>query len=262
MIFQMISFGIVGAIAGILSGLLGIGGGIVTIPCLVLIFSYIGLPPHHIMHLAIGTSLAAMVFNTISGSYTHYKKQAIVFTVIKPMALGVVVGAALGALIATLLSSHFLQIFFGVFEILLGIRFLFPESKTERGHSIPSFGVLSLISTAVTTLSTMLGIGGGMVNVPILTHFGIPVKKAIGTSSALSFLISFCGAILFLLFGMHHTTIPSTMGYIYIPAFLFISVVSFCVAPYGAHLAHRLPTAILKKVFAIVLIAAGLSMIL
>lgn len=261
MIFQIFSFGIVGILAGILSGLLGIGGGIVTIPCLVFLFTYLGLPPQSIMHLAIGTSLAAMVFNTLSGSYTHHKKGAVLFSIVKPMSLGILVGAVVGALIASFLSSKFLQIFFGVFEILLGTRFFLPDSKASKEHSIPSFWPLSGISALVTAFSTILGIGGGMVNVPILTHFGVPVKKAIGTSSALSFLISFCGAISFLLLGMRGTHMPDSLGYLYIPAFLMISIVSFFAAPYGARLAHRLPTHIMKKVFAVVLIAAGLSII-
>ena len=262
MFVTYLSFLGVGALAGILSGLLGIGGGIVTIPCLVLIFSKLHFPSAHLMHLAIGTSLAAMVFNTISGSYTHYKKKGICFELIKPMALGVLVGALLGTLIALLLPSHFLQLFFGLFEVLLGIRFLFPEGKGKMKGKIPKPFTLGCISTGVTTLSTMLGIGGGMVNVPILSSFGIPVKKAIGTSSALSFCISLSGAILFLIFGSGKTHYPETIGLIYIPAFILISIVSFALAPIGALLAHRLPTDLLKKVFAFVLIGAGFSMIL
>lgn len=262
MIFQILSFGVIGILAGTLSGLLGIGGGVVTIPCLVLIFSQLDIPQEAIMHLAIGTSLAAMVFNTFSGSYTHHKKRAVLFHIVKPMALGVVLGAVLGATAANFLSSHFLQIFFGAFEILLGIRFLLPDSKTNKKHPLPSFWPLSGISFCVTAFSTLLGIGGGMVNVPILSHFGVPVKKAIGTSTALSFLISFCGAVFFLLLGMHSSKVPDTLGFLYIPAFLIISVVSFFTAPYGARLAHLLPTKVLKKVFAVVLLAAGLVMVL
>lgn len=214
------------------------------------------------MHLAIGTSLASMVFNTFSGSYAHHKKRAVLFHIVKPMALGIVLGAILGATAANILSSHFLQIFFGIFEILLGIRFLLPDSKTSKGHPLPSFWPLIGISFCVTAFSTLLGIAGGMVNVPILSHFGVPMKKAIGTSSALSFLISFFGAVFFLLLGMHSTKEPDTLGFLYLPAFLIISVVSFFSAPYGARLAHQLPTKVLKKVFAIVLLTAGLVMVI
>lgn len=261
MTIEIISFALVGILAGLLSGLLGIGGGVVTIPLLLVIFKMIGVPMGAIMHLAIGTSLAAMVFNTLSSSYAHYKKEAILFHIVKPMTLGVIVGAFLGAMIARFASSHFLQIFFGCFELLLGIRYLLPEPKIQKERTIPRFWGLSIIALCVTTLSTMLGVGGGIVNVPILTHFSVPVKKAIGTSSALSFLISLFGAVFFLLMGMHTTRADDTVGYLYIPAFLIISIISFFVAPYGAKLAHRLHTSILKRIFGVALIAAGAIMV-
>lgn len=261
MTIEIISFAFVGILAGLLSGLLGIGGGVITIPFLLVIFKMIRIPAVSIMHLAIGTSLAAMVFNTLSSSYAHYKKEAILFHLVKPMALGVIVGALLGAMIARFASSYFLQIFFGCFELLLGIRYLLPESKTHKEKKLPHFWALSMIALCVTTLSTMLGVGGGMINVPVLTHFNVPVKKAIGTSSALSFLISLFGAIFFLLMGMGSTHAYETVGYLYLPAFIIISIVAFFVAPYGAKLAHRLHTTVLRRIFGLALIAAGATMI-
>ncbi|MGE0197775.1 MAG: sulfite exporter TauE/SafE family protein [Simkaniaceae bacterium] len=262
MAFEIISYAIIGVLAGILSGLLGIGGGIVTIPCLLLVFAHSDIPPQAYMHLAIGTSLAAMVFTTLSGSYTHYKKEAVLFEIVKPMALGVIVGSFLGALITRILPSHFLQIFFGAFECVLGIRFLLPEKPITKHHPLPKFWGLSTIALGVSIFSTMMGVGGGLINVPILSYFHVPVKKAIGTSSALSFLISLCGAISFLLLGVHASKAPDSVGFLYLPAFIIISIISFFVAPYGAKWAHSLPTTILKKVFGGILILAGLSMIL
>lgn len=261
MTFEIISFAFVGILAGLLSGLLGIGGGVVTIPLLLLIFKFLGIPSSTMMHLAIGTSLAAMVFNTLSSSTAHYRKGAVLFHIVKPMALGVVVGALVGATIARFASSSFLQIFFGCFELLLGIRFLLPEPKIIKEKKLPSFWGLSCISLGVATLSTMLGVGGGIVNVPILTHFNVPVKKAIGTSSALSFLISLFGALFFLLMGMRSSHVHESVGYLYLPAFVIISIVSFFVAPYGAKLTHRLQTKILKRIFGLALLAAGGTMI-
>lgn len=261
MTLEIISFAFVGILAGLLSGLLGIGGGVVTIPLLLVIFKIIGIPTSAIMHLAIGTSLAAMVFNTLSASYAHHKKDAILFPIVRPMALGVIFGALIGATIARFASSEFLQIFFGCFEVLLGIRYLLPEPKIQKEKKLPHFWGLSIIGLCVTTLSTMLGVGGGIINVPILTHFNIPVKKAIGTSSALSFLISLFGALSFLLMGIHSTRVNESIGYLYLPAFLVISILAFFIAPYGAKLAHRLHTTILKRIFGIALLAAGALMI-
>lgn len=259
---EIIGFILIGLAAGILAGLLGIGGGIVTVPCLILTFHYLQVPPNLLMHLAIGTSLAAMIFNALSSSLSHYRKKGVIFSVVKPMAVGIIGGSFVGAFIAKLLPSSFLQIFFGVFECLLGLRFLLPEKKIKKTRSMPNFFGFTGIALAVSTLSTMLGIGGGLINVPILTHYHVPLKKAIGTSAALSFLISLMGAIFFLTMGLTGINYPYTFGFIYLPAFVVISIVSFFAAPWGVKLAHVLPTDILRRVFAVVLILAGLSMII
>ncbi|MCB1106989.1 MAG: sulfite exporter TauE/SafE family protein [Chlamydiia bacterium] len=262
MMIEILAFAAVGILAGFSSGLLGIGGGVITVPCLVLILTALGFPKSGVMHVAVGTSLAAMVFNTLSASYTHYIKKGVLFSIVKPMFLGAVFGAIIGATVASFLSSHFLKLLFASFEIILGLRFLLPQKRVKKERALPSFWILSGISTCVTAISTVLGIGGGMINVPILTHFGLPIKKAIGTSSALSFLISFWGAISFLILGIHASNAPHSIGFLYIPAFLSISIVSFLVAPLGAHLAHHLHGKILQKIFGAVLIATGLIMML
>ncbi|MCB1085336.1 MAG: sulfite exporter TauE/SafE family protein, partial [Chlamydiia bacterium] len=252
----------IGVLAGILSGLLGIGGGVVTIPCLLIVFRWIGIIPSEMMHLAIGTSLAAMVFSTLSSSYYHKKKKAIDFKIVKPMGIGVIFGAVLGAFITNLLPSNFLQVFFGGFECLLGVRFLFPKLMPYKERPLPSSRILAGISLIVATLSTMLGIGGGLINVPILTAFSVPVKRAIGTSSALSFLIAVCGAVAFLLFGVKSSPITDAVGFIYLPAFILISVFAFLFAPLGVKWAHDLPINVLKRIFGVVLLIAGISIIL
>lgn len=261
-VFEILSFVGVGVFAGILAGLLGIGGGIVTVPCLVLIFKHLAIPPGSIMHLAIGTSLSAMIFNSLSSCYSHYRKKGVIFSIVRPMALGILFGAFAGAFLARVLSGKFLQIFFGAFECLLGLRFLLPEVKIKQTRKLPSFFGLSGIAFCVSTLSAMLGIGGGMINVPMLTHYHVSLKKAIGTSSALSFLISLLGAVFFLTMGIRQTDYPDTFGYIYIPGFIFISIAAFLSAPWGVKFAHAMPTHLLKRIFGVVLILAGLSMVL
>ena len=259
--FEVVSFAIIGVLTGFLSGLIGIGGGIIMIPCLLLVFNYIDIPPQNYMHLAIGTSLAAMVFNTLSASYSHYRKKAVFFHIIKPMSIGIVLGAFIGVSITRVLSSQFLQVFFGVFECLLGLHFFWPNKKAMKKKPLPKFWSLSAIAFSVSTLSIILGIGGGLLNVPILNYFHVPVKKAIGTSSALSFLTSCFGVASFLLIGKNTPKTPENIGFFYIPAFIIISIGSFFAAPYGVKLAHHLPTKNLKKVFGSILLIAGLSMI-
>lgn len=257
MILEIFSFAVIGVLAGVLSGLLGISGGVVTIPCLLLVFGLTKIPSSAIMHLAIGTSLAAMVFNTLSASYAHYKKEAVLFYIVKPMAIGIVMGAMIGVTIAQNLSSHFLQLLFGGFELLLGIRYFLPEKKYKTERTLPPFWGLSAISLGVSTISTMLGIGGGIINVPILTHFHVSIKQAIGTSAVLSFLTSVFGGAFFLFGGLHKSPTDEAIGYLYLPAFIIIGIISFFSAPYGVKLAHRLPIKILRRIFGIALFITG-----
>ncbi|WP_194847422.1 sulfite exporter TauE/SafE family protein [Candidatus Neptunochlamydia vexilliferae] len=260
---QLIGFAITGVLAGTLAGLLGIGGGLVTIPCLLFIFSRADIAPSMLMHLAIGTSLSAMVFNTLSASYSHKRKKGVLFAAVKPMLLGIAVGALLGVTIARMLSSQFLEILFGAFECLVGIRFLIPKKEHYVDTAnLPPFWALSGIGFGVATFSTMLGIGGGILNVPILHHFKVPLKKAIGTASALSFCITTFGAIYYLFLGFNAPETSYSMGYIYLPAFFLVAVFALCFAPLGVKLAHRLPAGVLKKIFGVALVVIGLSMIL
>jgi len=261
MIIQLLLFSFVGIAAGISSGLLGISGGLITIPCLAYIFTYMGLFPSDLMHIAIGTSLAAMVFNTLSASISHHKRKGVLFHIIKPMSLGIILGAILGSVIAKFLPSKFLQYMFGVFEILLGVRYFLPKGKESKHENLPSSTILSLISTGIGTISTILGIGGGIINVPVLTHYNINIKKAVGTSSVLSFIVSLIGAVSYLIFGMHTPLAADMVGYLYIPAFIAISLFSFISAPFGAYLSHQLSTKVLKKVFGTLLLIAGVMML-
>ncbi len=263
MIFEVLSFLIVGALAGVMSGLLGIGGGIVVIPCLLLIFNIIhDVPPDYTMHLAIGTSLASMVFTTFSAARSHYKKRGIQFSILKSMGIGCALGALLGAYLATVLSSAFLALFFGSFECLIGLFFLFPERKEKHPTPLPHYTLLMTIGLIISTLSVLLGIGGGLMNVPVLTHFKVPMRRAIGTSSALSFLVALVGGIAFLSMGVTTVKAPESMGFIYLPAFIAISISAFITAPLGVYLAHRLSPSILRRSFGVVLVSAGLSILL
>ncbi len=263
MLFQLVGFAITGILAGTLAGLLGIGGGLVTIPCLLFIFSQTDIAPSMLMHLAIGTSLSAMVFNTLSASYSHKRKKAVLLSAVKPMLIGIAAGSFLGATIARMLSSGFLEILFGSFECLVGIRFLLPKKDhIVDTADLPPFWALSGIGFGVATFSTMLGIGGGVLNVPILHHFKVPLKKAIGTASALSFCITTFGAIYYLFLGINAPDTPLSLGYIYLPGFVLVSIFAFSAAPFGVKLAHRLPTKILKRIFGVALLIIGLLMIL
>src|SRR5262249_1879070 len=162
---------------GIIAGLLGVGGGIITVPTLLIVFHYLDLPHDMMMQFAIGTSLAIMVFTSLMASYSHYKNKAIIFPLVRSMGIGIIIGSVLGAFLAKFLTSYFLQIFFGLFECILGLRFLFPEKKRETDRPLPHFLTLSMIGCGVSIISTLLGLGGGIFTVPILTYFHVQIKK-------------------------------------------------------------------------------------
>jgi uncharacterized membrane protein YfcA len=258
----IIAYLIIGFLAGILGGLLGVGGGVITVPCFYLIFYLLDYPHVYIMQLAIGTSLAAMVFNTLSSTWAHHKRLNVAWNVFRKMAFGLLLGSIIGALITEWLSTLFLEIIFGVFLCLLGIYFWrAPHFKDESTH-LPKVPLLFLWSSGIGGISNILGIGGGTLIVPFLTAHNMPAKKAIGTSAACSLLITSLGAISYLILGLKTAQLPEDVGFINIPAFLIVGIVSFLVAPYGAKLTDRFSVTYLRKIFSIVLLVTGLSMIL
>lgn len=260
--FEISSFILIGILAGIIAGLLGVGGGIVTVPCLLVVFHYLGVQHDVIMQFAIGTSLAIMVFTSLAASYSHYKRQGIIFPVVWSMGIGIVIGSVLGAFIAKILTSYFLQIFFAVFEFLLGLRFLFPQKKREKDqHCLPHFFTLSTIGCGVSIIATLLGLGGGIFTVPILTYFHVQIKKAIGTSSMLSFVISLAGSLAFAFLRTQSSTENhESFGFIHIKAFIIISIVSCLFAPLGVKLASKCSTNKLRVIFGVALSLTGLVM--
>lgn len=264
--FSLLIAGIVyvfiGTIAGIMAGLIGIGGGIITVPSLFLVFNLLGYPQTYLMHMAIGTSLAAMVFNTISSTWAHHKRQGVIWSVVKKMLPGLMIGSMLGALCADFLSGVILAVVFGFFLIGMGILFFRKHQPHLEEHKLPKPLLLTSISTGIGWLSNILGIGGGVITVPVLTAFKLPSKKAIGTSAATSFFISAIGAITYLIIGWGKLPFADTVGFINLPAFALIGLATFVAAPYGAKWAHQLPEHTLKRVFGGVIIIMGLTMIL
>lgn len=252
-----------GCLAGLFAGLLGISGGVVTVPLLLASFSLLDFPIAEQMHVALGTSLASMVFNSLSSAISHYKKSGIVWRVVVWMIPGILVGSFLGALTAHLTSDEILQMLFGFFLLGLGVYFLKKYRLPEGEHRLPRNIVQSGIGVGIGYLSNILGIGGGVFLVPLLAYFRVPFTKAIGTSALLGGIISFIGALFYLYLGMQSSTyFPNSVGYLYIPAFLIISAVSFGMARVGAKLAHVWKAQILRRVFGCFLLTTGFSMLL
>lgn len=244
-----------------LSGLLGIGGGIVVVPALYFLFSASGFPAEDLMRVAIGTSLACTLFSTLLATWIHHKKKTVVWEILGKMSLGLLLGIGLGALLVRKISGSALQIIFSFFLCALSI-WLFRSKKLHAApFSLPSKQTLLISSVSIGTLANILGIGGGSLIVPLLIHWGLSIKKAVGTSAALSFSISLGGSLSYLLIGLGKIPGPATIGFIDLRAFFLIVPIALITAPYGARLAHQIHDHTLTRAFALLLLATGLWML-
>ena len=239
-----------GMFAGLMAGLFGIGGGLIIVPALVAIFSYLGFDSAITMHLAIGTSLATIIFTSLSSVWAHHKKGAVLWAVFSKLALGIVVGAVTAGFIADAIPSKGLQWFFAIFELYVAIQMTLgfkPDASRELPGNTAMLGAGAIIGT----ISSFVGIGGGTLTVPFLMWCNTSIHKAIATSAACGLPIALAGTVGFIISGWNETLLPNySLGYIHLPSLLGIVSTSVLFAPLGAKLAHRLPVALLKRVFA------------
>lgn len=259
-IFALIAYVLIGAFAGVASGLLGISGGIVTVPCLAFIFFLLGFPQSFLMHSAIGTSLAAMVLTSISSTWSYQHHQSVLWNIVLRMLPGILIGSLLGALTAHFLSGILLEIFFGGFIFLLGLYLLFHKSNKIKIKKLNSISYV-LYGFCIAFIACLLGIGGGVFIVPLLIHHGLIERKAMGTSAAGSVGITFIGALGYLYFGLGSVPVRESLGYIYLPAFFLIGITAMFFAPLGVKWVHQISGIKLRKIFASILLIIGLGMI-
>jgi uncharacterized membrane protein YfcA len=250
----------IGVISGILGGLLGIGGGVITVPCLLYVFHLLHFPQPYIMHMAIATSLAAMIFNTAAATWAHNKRGYVLWGIFKKMVPGFIIGSIIGAIAAIWLSGVFLEIIFGIFLCCLALFFYRKKAIHVGSHQLPRTPILSLYTCGIGVFSNLLGIGGGSMVVPLLTTFKIADRNAIGTSAASTLITTIFGTISYLIFGWGEIPASETIGLIDLPAFLIIGVVALFCAPMGARLTHEISPEKVRKIFAIVLALTGLSL--
>lgn len=250
-----------GVIAGFLAGLLGVGGGLVIVPVLALIFAAAHFPAEHIMHLALGTSLASILFTSISSLRAHHAHGAVNWPVVRGIAPGIVVGTLLGTLLAAQLSTFFLKVFFIVFIYYVAAQMLL-NIRPKPSRQLPGAAGLFAAGGVIGGVSSLVGIGGGTLSVPFMTWCNVKLHQAIGTSAAIGFPIAAAGALGFMLNGLMARNLPEySWGFIYLPALAGLVVASVLTAPFGAKLAHRLPVAKLKKIFAALLLVLGTRML-
>lgn len=252
---------ITGVLAGITAGLLGLGGGAVIVPILYGLFLMQDLAPASTMQLAVGTSLATIIFTAISSGLSHYRLGNVNLKTVFYLAPGIILGALLGSGIAGILSTDILRRLFGIFEIIIAMQIGFGL-KPAAHRSLPSPTGLATSGGVIGTISSIMGIGGGSLTVPFQLWCNVSMREAVGTSAACGLPIALAGVIGFIFAGLNNTGLPDwSLGYVYLPAVLCIVSTSVIVAPLGANLAHRLPITTLKRIFAVFLALIGLIMI-
>lgn len=249
-----------GVFVGFFSGLLGIGGGSMIVPTLGLVFVAFGFPAAQVMHLSLGTSLAAILLATASGARAHHARGAVRADIVKGLAPGIAAAGLAAGAVARMAPVAFLKYFFLAFVFYVTAQILFGL-KPGRTRPLPGTGGLFAVGALIGGLSGLAGVGGAMVSVPFMTAWGVPFRSAIGTSAAIGFVVAVAGTLGYVAAGLTVPGLPAwTVGYVYLPALLGISVTSVFAAPWGARVAHRLPVDTLKKAFAVFLLALALKL--
>ncbi len=251
----------IGVTVGFLAGLFGIGGGMVMVPMLVFVFTAKGLPAEHMMHLSLATSMATIVFTSLSSVRAHHRHDAVDWAVARAMAPGIVVGALAATLTAGFVPTRPLAIFFTGFMFYAAMQ-MFIEVKPKPLRQLPGAVGLFGVGAGIGALSSVLAAGGAFLSIPFLAWCNVPLKRAIGTAAANGFPIAAAGTAGYVLNGLRVDGLPEgSLGFVYLPALALIVLASMPTAPLGARLAHRLPLRRLRIVFALMLFGLALRML-
>ena len=247
----------IGAATGFFAGLLGVGGGTIIVSSLALMFAAQGFPPEFVMHMAIGTSLAAIISGAWASFRAHHRHKAVDWPVVRGMIPGLLAGVLAGAGFARFMDTAFLKVFFLAFMALIIAQLVF-NARAKLTRQLPGRAGLSAMGVLIGVCSSLFGGGAAAVGVPFLTWCNMTTHRAIGTVSALGFPVAIAGAIGYVATGFGAPGLPRwSLGFVYLPAFLGISITSVLVAPYGARLAHKLKGPTLRRIFAVFLISVG-----
>ena len=235
---------------GFSAGFFGIGGGLISVPVLFYIFESLGLSSDYIMHLAVGTSFSIIVPTSISSVLTHNKYNSVDFNVVKSFGLFVVLGVVLGTIFASALKTQQLVLFFSIVTFCLGNYLIFLKEREISSVSVFKTHYKVIFGFISGFVSAPMGIGGAIINVPVLKFFGYNINKAIGSAAAVGLLIAFTGTIGFLLAGNYKgIDAPLSIGFINIPAFLIFVPITILMARFGAKTVHQLDKKIITKLF-------------
>lgn len=250
-----------GAIGGLLAGLLGVGGGMILVPFTTLLLEARGVPGTLTLKMAVGTSLATICFTALSSVRAHRARGAVRGDVVVGLAPGIVVGAMAGAQLAKALPPAALGAAFGVFLLFAATQMLF-ELRPAPAHGLPGRWAMAGVGGTIGLLSALVGAGGAFLSVPFMVWRNVTMHQAVGTASALGLPIALAGAFGFVVAGWSAPGLPAgALGFVYLPALAALAGASIVTAPFGAALAHRLNVRQLRRIFAFMLYAVGLAML-
>lgn len=245
---------LLGAVAGFLAGLFGVGGGLVLVPVLVLLFEAQHIAPDHLMHLALGTSMATILFTSFASLRKHHQYGAVNWQIVRQMTPGILLGTAFGAMTASFIPTVGLSILFALFVYCAAVQIL-VDSRPQTVRQLPSMFGMTVFGALTGWISSLVAIGGGTLVVPFLLWCNLSIRNAVGTSAAISFPVAVGGTAGYIAIGAHLKTLPPWhLGYVYLPAMFWVALAATLAAPLGARLAHRLQTKSLRKLFAVLLI--------
>lgn len=252
----------IGAFAGVLAGLLGVGGGIVLVPAFFYAFQTLGYGGAQLMQVCLATSLATIIVTSLRSVSSHNKKGAVDWTILRYWAPGIAVGAVLGVLVASSLRSSTLQGVFGIFGIAIGLYMAFGRAGWRLGAEMPKGAGLAVYSPFMGFMSTLMGIGGGSFGVPLMSLYNVPIHRAVATAAGFGMLIAVPSVIGFLFLDIApQARPPYTIGAVNLVAFAIVVTMTLITAPLGVKLAHAMDPKPLKRVFAVFLTLVALNML-
>ena len=246
-----VGYAAIGVAVGFFAGMLGIGGGAIMVPLLVMLFEAQGLPKAHILHLAVGTGMATILFTSVASVRAHAARGVIRWDIARRITPGILLGGLAGSWIASFIpTAVFAAIFTGV--IYIAATNLLLDRKPRASREPPGWAGMFVFGFLVSAISAFTAIGGAFMTVPFMLWCNVPMLQAIGTAAVIGFPIALSGTIGFVVTGLRETGLPPySVGFVYLPGMVGIVAASMLVAPVGAAAAHRLPTAWLKRIFAV-----------
>lgn len=252
---------VVGAVVGVIAGLLGLGGAIIVVPFLVWQLPRVGVPHHILMHVAVATSLGLVVCSALVSGWNHHRYGNVHWPVVRKMLIGLIIGALLGTFIARYIPSAALQLFFGFFVLLVSRSMAFPKEQVKN-RSLPAGMQLNIVSATIGVLCILLGVSGGSLLVPYFSRCNVPLRNAIATASVCTFPVAVTGVVVLMFFVPDSLIMPKhSIGYVYWPALLGLVLPCIALVPVGVRLAMRLEVQLIRRIFAILLFLIGSDMI-